>query len=576
MDKPIKRLLNLTINGINKEIFLLELYGEASLSSLFKFKLKVLTSERVNPFDLLCRTACITIAQDSKHQQYFHGVIQQCELIENLQRNFPIYSISLMPSLSFLKKSLGFYIYQNKTIPEIIKTVLQRHNISDYIFSLEKQKYPVKDFCVCYKQTAFDFISSLLTESGIFYYFKHYHDKHILVFEDGSLRSQIYPEKITIHRHKQKKPCFYQWNSHKKTVTIKKLSRSFNFNNPQTSNHSEYSIKSLENSSNLFPYESYEHFHETLKTSNKLIYTKQKNELMSINKESFFITTHGNIIGLDAGMRFSVSNFKNKDYYIERIIFEARDFSGVHDIFNNTRPNQHFNQHIRAIHKDASFRKTSNNALINNIGCDVAKVSGPINDVVYANKLHQVKIKFYWDGSNHQDINTLIWFPVQTLQAGAGWGTQFLPSVGQTVLIKFANGNPNVPYIIRAISNNINKPPFHLTLQESIGGFKTKKIDNNLTLNDNQIYFDDKPKNELVFCGAKNDMTIKVKKKSMKFIEKSSCNLIKKGDWSLNVDSNLKLDGGKTLALSVGHSTIMMDQNGVVIKANKIIFGHKE
>src|SRR5208337_3350784 len=44
--------------------------------------------------------------------------------------------------------------------------------------------YCPREYCVQYRETDFNFVSRLLEEEGIFYYFEHTEDKHTLVLAD--------------------------------------------------------------------------------------------------------------------------------------------------------------------------------------------------------------------------------------------------------------------------------------------------------------------------------------------------------------------------------------------------------
>ena len=45
--------------------------------------------------------------------------------------------------------------------------------------------HPLRDYCVQYRETDFDFVSRLLEEEGIFYFFEHTAEKHTLVIADS-------------------------------------------------------------------------------------------------------------------------------------------------------------------------------------------------------------------------------------------------------------------------------------------------------------------------------------------------------------------------------------------------------
>ncbi|MBQ4892338.1 type VI secretion system tip protein VgrG, partial [Shewanella sp. MMG014] len=59
--------------------------------------------------------------------------------------------------------------------------------ISDYAFSCDARfESEVREYCVQYSETDFEFISRLAAEVGLFYYFEHTQDVHTLIFCDST------------------------------------------------------------------------------------------------------------------------------------------------------------------------------------------------------------------------------------------------------------------------------------------------------------------------------------------------------------------------------------------------------
>ena len=66
---------------------------------------------------------------------------------------------------------------QNEHVPDIAKAIFGELGYSDFKDSLTGT-YDAREYCVQYRETAFDFISRLFEEEGIFYFFTHAKDKH--------------------------------------------------------------------------------------------------------------------------------------------------------------------------------------------------------------------------------------------------------------------------------------------------------------------------------------------------------------------------------------------------------------
>src|SRR5262249_37137730 len=85
-------------------------------------------------------------------------------------------------------------IYKNKTAPEIFEQVFKDLGFSVYEPNL-KAAYAQRDYCVQYRETNFHFVSRLMEQEGIFYWFRHESDKHTLVLADQKSAYKDCPEK---------------------------------------------------------------------------------------------------------------------------------------------------------------------------------------------------------------------------------------------------------------------------------------------------------------------------------------------------------------------------------------------
>ena len=70
------------------------------------------------------------------------------------------------------------------TVQMIVESVFEASGFRDYRFSLTAS-YDPREYCVHYRETDFNFVSRLLEQFGMFYYFEHEKDKHTLVIVDS-------------------------------------------------------------------------------------------------------------------------------------------------------------------------------------------------------------------------------------------------------------------------------------------------------------------------------------------------------------------------------------------------------
>ncbi|MGD1103779.1 MAG: type VI secretion system tip protein VgrG, partial [Terriglobia bacterium] len=100
-----------------------------------------------------------------------------------VEGRFTSYHAEMVPALWFLTRTADCRIFQQKTIPQIIKQIFSDRGVNDVSDSLKGSYHP-RDYCVQYRETDFNFVSRLMEEYGIFYFFKHEQGKHTLVLGD--------------------------------------------------------------------------------------------------------------------------------------------------------------------------------------------------------------------------------------------------------------------------------------------------------------------------------------------------------------------------------------------------------
>src|SRR4029453_6347741 len=115
---------------------------------------------------------------DDDKPRFFNGIVRRFVEGDRDER-FQRFRAELVPWLSLLMMSSDLRIFQSMTVPDILQKVFKDAGFSDFKLEL-KGKYEEWNYCVQYRETNFNFVSRLMEEEGIFYYFKHEEKKHVL------------------------------------------------------------------------------------------------------------------------------------------------------------------------------------------------------------------------------------------------------------------------------------------------------------------------------------------------------------------------------------------------------------
>ena len=178
------------------ELLLESFTGEEAISHLFSFQLE-LWSENAGdqirghpgPGDLLRGNRAVGLRTQT-HQRH-------CDLLHTTARNLPSGPLPRHRGAQDLgadaeRRTCGSF--RTKDVPDILKKVLQGFDVT---WELHKS-YPKREYCVQYRETDFNFISRLMEEEGIFYFFRHTASGHKLVIADDAVSHQDIPGDATL------------------------------------------------------------------------------------------------------------------------------------------------------------------------------------------------------------------------------------------------------------------------------------------------------------------------------------------------------------------------------------------
>jgi type VI secretion system secreted protein VgrG len=174
---------------LGKDVLLLqELSGHEGISSLFSYELEVVAYENpsISFSDIVGQKVSITIQLPDGSPRYINGYVSRFTQGDTDERFFTHYRVHVVPWLWFLTRQADCRIFQNMTPVDIISQVLNLSSVKDFRTSLSAS-YPTLEYCVQYRETSFNFVSRLMEEYGIFYYFDHTtQGKHTMVLGDQS------------------------------------------------------------------------------------------------------------------------------------------------------------------------------------------------------------------------------------------------------------------------------------------------------------------------------------------------------------------------------------------------------
>jgi type VI secretion system secreted protein VgrG len=534
-----ERLIQLS-TPLEKDLLLIErLRCSEGLNQLFQIDLEILHEEQIEGFEptpvdpkaLLGNPMIISAHQAGPTTRYFHGI---CVSFSQGGRNqrFSAYRAELRPKVWMLTQISRSRIFQNKTVPQIIEEVLEGYEFDNEI---DTNGFEPRNYCVQYRESDWAFLSRLMEEEGIYYYFEHTKENHRLILGNTKESHRPTPTspKITFALERSELsdmwiPSIYKWRLDDKMFTGKYELRDFHFQlptNPLQANHT--SIFDVGKNKDLEVYDwpgDYAQRFDGIdpggaENASRLKPIFQDRErTVRIRQEELDVAYKmargvADDCAITAGYRFTFVDHPNKKYNIDYVVVTA-----VHDALQspfyiseepmgdpyvvNFTCIPHGSGH-------AAFRPERKTPKPIVHGSQTAMVVGNPGDEIFTDKYGRVKVHFHWDRSDYNDQRASAWIRVGTMIAGNKWGTMFIPRVGQEVIVDFLEGDPDKPIIVGSVYNEQNLPHYELAKYKTLSYIKTHSTPK--AQGWNELRFEDKAKKEQVFIHSQKRYDLRVR-----------------------------------------------------------------
>ena len=560
--------------------------GQEGISQLFHFQLDLL-AEKSTPiaFDkLLGQPIGIRIALPDGKERFLSGI---CNRVSQGEQDFTFtaYRVEIVPQLWLLTRVAQSRIFQQMTVPDILRKALQGLNVS---YELQGAFQP-RDFCVQYRETDFNFVSRLMEEEGIFFFFKHTSGGHQMVVantpqshSDLPNGSQIIYEELAGGVRDEDR--IYDWEKTQELRSGKYTLWDHQFELPHKHLEAEKPIldsvqvgrvnHKLQVGGNNqleiydFPGEYAQRFDginpgggERPADLQKIFEDNRRTVDIRMQQEalpSLLIRGGSNCRQLVAGHKFTLQRHFNADgqYVLTSVTHSARisgDFrsgQGGEFAYSNT---------FTAIPAALPFRpqRVTPKPVVQ--GTQTAVVVGPAGEEIFTDKYGRVKVQFHWDREGKANADSSCWIRVGSTWAGKNWGAIHIPRIGQEVIVAFEEGDPDQPIIIGSVYNASEMPPYKLPDNKTRSGIKTRSSKTDGVGGFNEIRFEDKKGEEQLFIHAERNEDIRVKKDLFETVENEAHFVVKKdrfekvdGDSHVKIakDQNTQADG--SVSLKVG------------------------
>ena len=181
-----KEFFKLAIDGVSADLRVVSFKGSEGISELYEFEIDFLSDDPTMVFDDVVGKPAILQMSTNDDLRIVHGIVSCVEEVAVTARGTN-YSITVVPTLWTFGLRKDCCIYQALKVPDVIKDILESGGLSqgkDFEFRIRAGAYPKLEYCVQYRESDLEFVTRLMEEAGIFYFFEHAEDGHKLVMAD--------------------------------------------------------------------------------------------------------------------------------------------------------------------------------------------------------------------------------------------------------------------------------------------------------------------------------------------------------------------------------------------------------
>jgi type VI secretion system secreted protein VgrG len=558
------------------------LAGEEAVSEPYTIHLDLLsTDSAVDPATLLRKPVSIVIDLESGDKRFMHGVVRR--FIQLGRANGLVsYRAEVVPWLWFLSLTSNCRIFQQKTVPDIVKAVLTDMGVADVKTSLTGT-YKPREYCVQYRESDLAFISRLMEEEGIYYFFEHEQGKHTLVLADS-------PSAVTAGPVGRLKMA-----SGSGGALLGEFISSLEVDSEVVSgkvtlvDYSDLTLKRMESSvaGGAKGSEQYRRFDYPGKFSA----VDEGDRLARIRLEeseslSFVVNGATNYRGLRSGQKLEVGDHYRRDVNQAYHVLSATH-SGTEGGYRTKSGESEFSFETRfeGIPIKVPFRPAPVTPKSIVHGTQTAVVVGPAGEEIYVDKYSRVKVQFFWDQAGKKDEMSSCWVRVSSLWAGKTWGAVHVPRIGQEVVVDFLEGDPDRPIIVGRVYNAEQMPPYELPANSTQSGIKSRSAKGGAAANFNEFRFEDKKGSEQLFMHAEKNADFEVEKDETHWVGHDRTKTVDhdetahvKHDRIETVDNNetltihglraVTVDKDDTIIVKTGNRSIVVQQGNDAKKVN--------
>ncbi|UQZ87817.1 type VI secretion system tip protein VgrG [Deltaproteobacteria bacterium Smac51] len=476
-----------------------ELEGSERLNEPYEFTLELVSIDaNVDLIDLLGRQALLTMIDHGGQKRLIHGTIRQATQLYT-GNIFTHYKVVMVPRLWYLGLNQNHRIFQNMNIVAIMEHIFKEQGFPSELVAFKlKEKYAPREYCVQYAESDLYFISRLCEEEGLYFYFEHQQDKHILCFSDasggpwipgqpdglvrfyagsGQLADEAVINRVRWGRQvRSDRATYREWNFQTPSIDLEATA-------DEPAQQKAPAPGGLKLETYQFP-----HLYDNPGEGDRYADLRLKRQLTF----SRWLEGRSDMTRLLPGFAFNLFGHAVQDANSSWWLTKVEHKGSQPQVLEHEAPDRGFHYHneFTAIDFSTRFVPAEKHPKKRIDGLQSALITGPAGEEIYVDEYGRVKVKFHWDRLGPDNEKSTCWLRVAGFLAGENFGSIHCPRIGQEVLVEFMEGDPDRPVVTGRVHNADNMPIWDLPSQSALSGLQSRELFSDKR---NELIMDDTP-----------------------------------------------------------------------------------
>lgn len=430
------------------EVRVVRFSAAEGLSRLSDVKVEIAHPDLEPDLGALLDKPCLVQLDDEESGDLlrFHGMVEEAAALEPV-RGERRWELRLRPRLAALAHRVRSRLFQDQTAVDVVKAVLKGAGVPDDAVAYRLQRtYPKRDLCVQYRESELDLVLRLLEDEGIFFWFEHAEDKHVLVLGDApGVHEPIGGEGVLPYTRwlQRGQDAVAELVFSSRIGPDAHLTRDWNWQRPSDVQEAEQ--KRGDHGRVWYEYPG--GFADGNDGGRRA-----KDRLQAADR-SRGLEGRSNCLRLAPGRLFELEGASPSHLDRDWLLV---DLEHVFEATAGGEGESTYTAAFRALPGDAPFRPQRRTARPRAAGKALAVVTGPGGEDIHVDDMGRVKLHFVWDREGATDDHSSSWVRVQQLNTS---GSMILPRIGWEVDVGFLDGDPDRPIVLQRLYNREWMPP---------------------------------------------------------------------------------------------------------------------